>query len=223
MVHYQYCFSLSSLGVFFTWPSLSATYAKKRGGCPNTTLPFWVPPNWYSYQWNISEYTLCILACCKKTNNMFIVHNLVNLVRTHMLYMCMYVCLYIVYISCIILCRYTFWACAATMRFPQLLGLELLCSSDLLLRTLQYRPHQLLLPRPWLRREAGALAALGGGVSGATASPEGNKGGKSPMENQVVFWQCVHQWHVLVYINAIYTPLHYPTLSWYINDLHVLN
>lgn len=104
------------------------------------------PPNWYSYQWNISEYTLCILACCKKTNNMFIVHNLVNLVRTHILYMCMYVCLYIVYISCIILCRYTFWACAATMRFPQLLGLELLCSSDLLLRTLQYRPHQLLLP-----------------------------------------------------------------------------
>ena len=132
------------------------------------------------------------------------VHNLVKLVRTHILYMCMYVCLYIVYISCIILCRYTFWACAATMRFPQLLGLELLCSSDLLLRTLQYRPHQLLLPGHGCDGKLGHLQRLVVEFQVPLHLLKETKAGKLLWKTRWFSkWQCVHQWHVLVYINAI--------------------
>ena len=142
------------------------------------------------------------------------VHNLVNLVRTHILYMCMHVCLYIVYISCIILCRYTFWACAATMRFPQLLGLELLCSSDLLLRTLQYRPHQLLLPGHGCDGKLGHLQRLAVEFQvplhllkeTKAGKPHGKPGG---FLSGSVFTSCSPVTCFGLYnINAIYTPLH---------------
>ena len=51
-----------------------------------------------------------------------------------------------IYISCIILCRYILGMCCYHAIPTATGGLELLCSSDLLLRSLQYQPHELLLP-----------------------------------------------------------------------------